>query len=87
MAIIDYLRYEDLPADLQVLADVVGLDALKELIIKLGGISLYIPKTQSLTALQDRYVADNKHRPVKVLMEETGLSQRSVYRKLREKRE
>ena len=54
---IKHIQLEDLPPDLQDLADTIGFDATVKLIECRGGEGLYIPKPEKvLRAARDRFI-------------------------------
>lgn len=70
-----------LSRDMALVANVVGAELTRKLMIELGGLYLYIPKPGREDIVE---TLKNNGMDVKVTANELGLSQRSVSRVLRE---
>jgi hypothetical protein len=57
--IYDFVAADDLTPDLAIICDVCGMDTVKEMLRKMPGLSLYIPKTAHLETLVTRYLSEN----------------------------
>jgi Mor family transcriptional regulator len=82
-ALLEKMEIEDLPsASLKEVAKQIGVSKVKELMIKCGGMVLYIPKTFNKIYCR-RYIA--KHwdgSNVTQLAKDLGITERTVYRHL-----
>lgn len=56
---IQTIRYEDLPEELQNIADLAGIETVQKLIEHFGGVRLYIPRPESFAEAVKRYIVDN----------------------------
>lgn len=81
----DSLTIEDMPnKDMCDVAALCGIDVARALMKKMSGGTIYIPATWKDIFLK-RYVLENyPKKSIRELMEETGYSQRHIYRVLRE---
>lgn len=73
--IFDMLEEDDLTTDLQLLSDVCGIEIVKQIIKDLNGLNFYIPKITHLETLVMRYAKLNKHKPIKIIAKELGISE------------
>ena len=55
----DYIEYEDMPGDVKLLIDVIGMDSTRKLMKNLGGLGIYIPRTPSLRTTIGKFTNDN----------------------------
>ena len=54
--LLSYLEKSDLPEDLQDVADVIGMDAVKLLLEHFDGERFYIPSLRYMKSLYERYI-------------------------------
>ncbi len=85
--IIENISIKDLPDGFQYIGEICGMDLVKELMLKLGGMSIYIPKITSEKIItpwiKNRYLAltDSGLSKIKIsqtLVNETGLAYSTV---------
>jgi hypothetical protein len=76
--VINQIENEDLTPDLQLIAELIGLDNVRCLIDNLSGVNIYIPKISRLSNFIERYVKSNKERSVKQLARELTVSEQLV---------
>ena len=57
-AILDKMELNDLPSSLQKVAEVIGINATKELIVKLSGETVYFPKTLN-SSYHKKYISSD----------------------------
>ena len=81
-ALLSKMKIEDLPVGAQDLARQIGVSKVKELMVKLGGRIIYIPKTFNKRYcrryIEKHWTGDN----VKQLAADLGITERTVYRHL-----
>lgn len=82
---IQTIRYQDLPEEMQNLADVIGIEMLHKLLEYFGGVRMYVPTPESFTEVVRRYIVDNYtvengRSNIRDLARETGLTQETVRR-------
>jgi len=82
-AILDPIEIEDLPGEgLRQIARIIGIDKVKELIVKCPGQKVYIPKSVR-TITNKRYAADNfTGNNYQDIADHLGITARSVRRLL-----
>lgn len=82
-SILSKFKREDLPNEsLRLLSDVIGINSVKALMIRLPGVTIHIPK--SFYRQSDlNFIRKNKTTPIKEIAQELGCSERTVYRKLK----
>lgn len=77
--IIGMLEEQDLPEHFQIVSETCGIDTARLLIKELGGITVSIPKINSLRSLIERYIKENiKEIPIKKIARELGMNERAV---------
>ncbi|MCL2039891.1 MAG: hypothetical protein FWG85_05625 [Bacteroidetes bacterium] len=74
------ITFEELPFDLQFVADKCGIDTATELLKKLQGTNIYIPKMSHLTNYISRYIKHNRSKKNKELANELGVSENFIRR-------
>jgi len=79
------IEYEDLTPDLQLLADVIGMDTTRIILRELAGVYLYIPNISRLERFVLRYLKSNIEKPVKKTANELGVSAQFLWKLKREK--
>jgi len=82
-SILSKFKREDLPNEsLRLLSDVIGINQVKALMVRMPGCTIHIPK--SFYKQSDlNFIRKNKTTPVKEIARELGCSERTVYRKLK----
>jgi Mor family transcriptional regulator len=56
---IQTIDYEDLPEELQNIADIAGMETVHKLVEHFGGVRIYIPRPESFAEAVKRYIIDN----------------------------
>jgi hypothetical protein len=79
------IEYEDLTPDLQLLAEVIGMDTTRIILRELAGVYLYIPNISRLERFVLRYLTSNIEKPVKKTANELGVSAQFLWKLKREK--
>jgi|GEM_PF-5871823 len=59
LKLLENIKIEDLNPDARLLADTFGIDIVKEMIEKFGGMYIYIPRYTGLHKAIKRYIRDN----------------------------
>lgn len=73
------LKYEDLPENFKYVADAIGLDMVKQLILELGGSRIDIPQLRSLKGAVARFVANKPSSvPIRKVAQELSLTERHL---------
>ena len=86
LRIFEELQIEDLPDNFKMVAERCGMDIVKNLMINVPSLAIYIPRVQSLQNLVDRYILKRiKELPKNIditnqLAVEIGISQRTIRR-------
>lgn len=87
LAMLNLLDLEDLPPKEQELAEIIGMEAYRQMVYYYGGASVYIPKTETLIVakrdeiIRREYDGDN----IFALSRKWGLSERHVSRIVEDK--
>ena len=55
--VFDLITENDMTPDLRLLNEVLGMEAVRTLLVKLNGINFYIPKISHLDSLVIKYIA------------------------------
>lgn len=78
--VLEMLSMEDFAhgSDMRLLAEVVGLDVMKQILANLGGMQLYISRSAA-TIAAERYIKRNRKLGAKQLALDTDMSLRQVY--------
>ena len=76
-----------LSKDMQVIAEIIGDEAVEKLINEFGGVTVYIPKPDTYTTEEVVNMLRSCSMNVKVTASRLGLSQSKVYAILKEYRE
>jgi predicted transcriptional regulator len=74
----DMITEDDLPTDLVLLNDIIGIDLTKEIIRKLCGLNIYIQKINSFDRLITNYIKKNRHLSIKELANQISVSEQTV---------
>jgi transcriptional regulator of acetoin/glycerol metabolism len=82
-SVLDKFKREDLPNDgLKELSDVIGINSVKAVMVKMPGVTVHVPK--SIYKQSDmNYIRNNRDKSVSEMARELGCSHRTVYRKLK----
>ena len=72
------ITFEELPFDLQFVADKCGIDTALELLKNLQGTTIYIPKISRLRDYAIRYIKENYSKNTKQLAAELGVSENYI---------
>jgi|YNPBryulayer2012_1023412.scaffolds.fasta_scaffold07722_4 Mor family transcriptional regulator len=78
--VVQQIRYEELPAELSLIADCCGLEAVHKLIMNMHGVSFYIPRISRIYKFVERYIEENWNRPSQELAKDLNLSVSHVNR-------
>lgn len=78
---------EEFSRDMQMIADIIGEEAVVKLINEIGGISVYIPKPQAASMEEVIRVLRGFRYDVKKASRQLGLSQSHIYALLKQYRE
>lgn len=78
---------QPLSKDMQVIAEILGEEAVEKLINEFGGVTVYIPKPAAVTTEEVIKMLRSCSMNVKVAASRLGLSQSKVYAILKEYRE
>lgn len=74
------IKQEELTPDMQLLAEVCGMDKLRLILEELRGMTFYIPRITRIEKFVDRWLAENKRLPPKELARELGVSENYIRR-------
>jgi hypothetical protein len=80
----DKINYDDLNPDIQMIADVCGIESARMIIRHLGGLQFYIPKVTGYERFVNRFMDENKGMKLKDIAKELGVSEQ--YLKILQKR-
>jgi hypothetical protein len=80
LKILDNIRAEDLNPDARLLADTFGIDVVKEMIEKFGGMYIYIPRYTGLHKAIKRYIKANPGKTANDYAQELEISVNIVTR-------
>jgi predicted transcriptional regulator len=75
---IDYfeqINYDDLTPDIRLIADVCGIEAVREILRNLNGLQFYIPKVTSFERFVYRYINENNHKTIKEIARELDVTE------------
>ncbi|MFP4544549.1 MAG: hypothetical protein ACLFQU_09960 [Candidatus Kapaibacterium sp.] len=73
--IYDSISRDELTPDLQLIADICGLDTVRQLLKEYPGMNFYIPKVTRLDSFVSRIVRENKDSSIKHLALKLGVSE------------
>jgi len=74
-SIYEQIRRDELTNDLDMIAEVIGIDNVYKLLGELQGISFYIPKITRLDKFIARYMSENKDKSSKQIAKELRVSE------------
>lgn len=75
---LELLNKEELSSDMSMLADIIGMDNIRELIRQMSGLNLYIPKVSSLRTFVKKYIKLNSLKTFKELAKDLTVSEQHV---------
>lgn len=67
MEIYEQIKEEELPPDMQMVADVCGIEAARKMLKEMSGMSVYIPKMSKIAPFIKRYLRENPDKSRKAL--------------------
>ena len=73
--IFDIIEDNELTPDLQIMADICGIDLVRQLLRTLPGMSFYIPKITRLDSFVRRFISLNKEKSRKQIAKELNVSE------------
>ncbi len=82
--IYEKIEIGDLTEDLELIANAVGIDVLRNLLRNLQGAYLYIPKISRLEKFVVRYLNQNQNKTMKQIAVELGVSTQYLWKLRRE---
>jgi len=82
--IFNLVKENDLTPDLILMADICGLEAVRQMLRQFPGMGFYIPKLSRLDSFVNRYIKDNLHKPVKILAKDLNVSEQYLKKLCRE---
>lgn len=86
--ILNLLKEEDLPESFAIVAEFLGIDTAREMILHLDGLEFRVPRLRTLKSLNLRYLAKRKDEEPqlhpKYLAHELGLDAKTVRQYLKE---
>ena len=71
----EQIRREELTPDLQLLAEICGMDSLRKILESLNGLSFYIPKMTRFERFIIRYLSENPDEKMKETAKKLGVSE------------
>lgn len=76
MSLTNRITYQHLSADMQLIADVCGIDVVRTLMVELPGTRLYVPHPNRIEPLVQAYIAElhTQNVPIRTIAKEVGLS-------------
>jgi hypothetical protein len=72
------IQEEELTPDLQLLAQVCGMESIRIILKEFKGLNFYIPKITRIEKFVRRYLRENQSKPPKELARELGVSENYV---------
>jgi len=82
--IYEKIEIADLTEDLELIANVVGIEVLRNLLRNLQGAYHYIPKISRLEKFVIRYLSQNQNKTIKQIAIELGVSTQYLWKLRRE---
>lgn len=73
--IFDRINEDDLTPDLKMISDACGLEAVRNMLRHLSGLSFYIPKITRLEGFVGNYMSAHKDFPLKKIAKDLGVSE------------
>ncbi len=71
----DEIKYDELSTDIQMIADVCGIECTRNIIRHLGGLQFYIPKVTGYESFVFRYMTENRNLRLKDIAKKLGVSE------------
>ena len=71
----DHIDIDDLTEDLQLIAEICGMEAIRNLLRHYSGLNIYVPKISRLDRFILKYIGKNRSRPIKQLALELKISE------------
>ncbi len=84
--IFNLIGENDLTPDLVLMADICGLEAVRQMLRQFPGMGFYIPKLSRLDGFVNRYIKENTDKPVKILAKDLKVSEQYLKKICRERR-
>lgn len=69
------IEHNELTEDLQMIANVCGIESVKLLLREFGGMSFYVPKLTRLEKFVRKYVHENPDKSLKMIATELSVSE------------
>lgn len=69
------ISYDDLTPDIRLIADVCGIEAVREILKNLSGLQFYIPKVTGFEKFVLRYIHENKERSIKEIARDLDVTE------------
>ena len=82
---LELMTSADLTPDLQLLADVLGMDTVKKILVNFSGINFYIPKISRLDSLVGKYMDINNTKSYNEIAKELNVSAQYLKNLVRKK--
>ena len=73
--IYELIEEGDLTPDLQLMSQVIGIENVVKLLKELQGCNFYIPKVTRLDNFIEKYIAQNRSKPAKIIARELGVTE------------
>lgn len=71
----ELINYEDLTPDIKLIADVCGIEPVRNILKNLNGLQFYIPKVTSFERFVFRYINENNHKSIKEIARELEVTE------------
>ncbi|MCO5251545.1 MAG: hypothetical protein M9949_09020 [Candidatus Kapabacteria bacterium] len=84
MDVYDIITIDEVTPDMQLLADVCGEEAMRQILRHLGGTQFYIPKMSKFDRFVIRFYNQNKDKPLKYTAIQLGVSEQYLRNKIAE---
>jgi hypothetical protein len=72
--VIEMVTIDDLTPDLQMLAQVCGIDTVKQMLLCFSGINFYVPKISRLESLIEKYMKLNNEKTFNEMARDLNVS-------------
>ena len=73
--VIEQIRENELTPDLQMIAEICGMDSVRQLIKNMSGLNFYIPKLSRFESFIERYMKQEPGKSIKQLAKELRVSE------------
>ncbi|MCX6155791.1 MAG: hypothetical protein NT007_16720 [Candidatus Kapabacteria bacterium] len=83
--IYELIEEKDLTDDLRLIAEVSGIEAVRNLLRNFGGVTFYIPKLTRLDQFLKRYIMENSNKSVKILARDFFVSETYIRQIIKKK--